>query len=454
MNTALALLAAAVGVLLFFTAGCASNRPFRTSFAPCDTTRTNAVCAKASIEVTPDYKLGFVEFDDQGWFWDRAQLGAVEKMLKTEAGIGQTNNAEGIVIVLFAHGWKNNAAYNNENVEMFRAVLTELGKAEQNQNGPDQHPPRKIVGVYAGWRGLSAKWEPFKELSFWERKNTAHKIGYGAITELLADLESIQEASNQTIRAGGPRTDLIILGHSFGGAAVYSAISQIVTERFVDTVERGQPLKPVGDVVILLNPAFEASRHYNLNELAVSISHYPEAQRPVLAVFTSKGDWATHYAFPIGRFFSTMFEKNRHDKPQAAANRDAVGWFRPFITHDLLYDTNATASATGHSTFSPSTRIHELHNRQKLRESIQNVHVQRQKWHPNAPNPAVYSFDDCLLQPHSTYRAGDPFMIVSVDKKVMSGHNDIANPVLINFPREFILFCQPRAMQPKSSQTE
>ena len=35
----------------------------------------------------------------------------------------------------------------------------------------------------------------------------------------------------------------------------------------------------MGDVVILLNPAFEASRHYNLNELAVSISQYPEAQR-------------------------------------------------------------------------------------------------------------------------------------------------------------------------------
>src|SRR5208282_779696 len=101
MNTALALLAAAAGALLLFTAGCASNRPFRTRFAPCDTTQTNAACAKAAIEVTPDYKLGFVEFDDQGWFWDRAQLGAVENMLKTEAGIGHTNNAAGIIIVLF-----------------------------------------------------------------------------------------------------------------------------------------------------------------------------------------------------------------------------------------------------------------------------------------------------------------------------------------------------------------
>jgi len=37
---------------------------------------------------------------------------------------------------------------------------------------------------------------------------------------------------------------------------------------------------------------------------------------------------------------------------------------------------------------------------------------------------------------------GDPFLIVSVDKKIMKDHDDIANPVIINFLGEFILFCQ------------
>jgi hypothetical protein len=439
--------AIAAGAVVLFTAGCAHNRAHRTVLAPCDTTQTEADCTKAAIETVPEYKLGFVEFDDQGWFWNREQLKFVEKMLRAEAGIGRSNNAEGIVLVLFVHGWKNNAASDNENVHMFRAMLKELRKADQTQSGTDKQNTRKIIGVYSGWRGMSAKWEPFKELSFWERKNSAHKIGHGAMTELLADLENIQKASNRTIRPEGPRTELIILAHSFGGAAVYSAISQIVTERFVDTIERGRPLKPLGDVVILLNPAFEASRHYNLNELAVSISQYPERQRPVLAIFTSKGDWATHYVFPIGRFFSTTFEKNRPDKPQGAANRSAVGWFKPFITHNLVYDanaTNATAAATEHSTLNRTTRKHEIHSRQNLQESMQNIESQRQKWRPNAPNPVVYSFDDCLLKPKDSFKPGDPFMIVSVDKKIMSGHGDISNPVLINFLREFILFCQPK----------
>jgi hypothetical protein len=439
MNISLTALAIAICALALFALGCTSNKPFRTNFTPCNPAQTGANCTNAVIESTPDYKLGFVEFDDQGWFWDTNQLSAVEQMIRTEAGIGQTNDTQGIVIVVFVHGWKNNAATNNDNVEMFRQTLKQLGAAEMIQTN---HAARKVVGVYAGWRGLSATLEPFKELSFWDRKNTAHKVGgYGAMTELLVELESLQQASNDLLATNAPRTELIIVGHSFGGGAVYSAISEIVTERFVDTVKRGQPLKPLGDQVILLNPAFEASRHYDLNQMAVSIAQYPTNQRPVLSIFTSKGDWATHYAFPIGRFFSTIFEKHR-DELQKQANRDAVGWFQPFITHDLNYNTNAEAMASGNSTLNVTTKKHELHSPSQLQASINNVHAQRMKWHPNNPTAATYYFDDSILKPRGNYRPGDPFLIVSVDKKIMKDHSDIGNPVLINFLGEYILFCQ------------
>jgi hypothetical protein len=470
MNLSIILLVVVVCALGLFGVGCAANRQLRDNFEPCNTTQPGTNCDRAVIETTPDYKLGFVEFDDQGWFWDRGQLIKVEGLIRSATGVSQPATAgqqqgaqatqaqqeispQGIIIVLFVHGWKNNAAFDNRNVQMFRGTLTELSKAEQIQSGLDNRPSRKVVGVYGGWRGLSATLEPFKELSFWERKTTAHKVGHGAMTELLAKLENLQTESNKALPPTAARTELVIVGHSFGGAAVYSAISQIVTERFVDTIEHERPLKPLGDVVILLNPAFEASRHYNLNELAVSIPRYPDSQRPVLAIFTSKGDWATHYAFPIGRFFSTLFERNRSDKPQRAANRDAVGWFAPFITHALIYSasaTNATAAAT-HTTLNPQTRKHEPHDHEKLRESISNLHEQRKKWHPNAPTPAVYSFDDCVLKPKETFRPGDPFLVVSVDKKIMNGHDDITNPVMVNFLREFILFCQKNPLQHSDS---
>ena len=120
------------------------------------------------------------------------------------------------------------------------------------------------------------------------------------MTELFTELEQLQEQSNGSIRPGGPQTDLIFVGHSLGAAAVYSAVSEFVTRQFVEDLESLKqnrplkPLKPLGDQVILLNPAFEASRHYNLNWLATTLEKYPEQQRPVLSIFTSQGDWANY----------------------------------------------------------------------------------------------------------------------------------------------------------------
>ncbi len=439
MNISLAAVCIAACVLGLLAVSCTSNKPFRTSFTPCNPGQAGADCTKPVIETAPNYKLGFVEFDDQGWFWDTNQLNAVEEMIRSEAGIGQANVTQGIVMVMFTHGWKNNAAIDNDNVDMFRKTLNQFGASELVQTN---HAPRKVVGVYAGWRGLSATLEPFKELSFWSRKSTAHKVGNaGALTELLVDLETLQAASNDSLATNAPRTELIIVGHSFGGAAVYSAISEIVTERFVDTVKHGVPLKPLGDQVILLNPAFEASRNYNLNQMAASIALYPTNQRPVLSIFTSKGDWATHYFFPMGQFFSTIFERNR-DEQQKKATRDAVGWFEPFVTHDLIFNTNAQGLAAEDTRLAAPTNTEQLPGTNQLLASINNVHEQRKKWHPNNPTAATYYFYNTFLQPRGNYRPGDPFPVVSVDKKIMKDHDDINNPVLIHFLGEYILFCR------------
>jgi hypothetical protein len=423
--------------------GCTPNQPFRTSFDPPGTPGVDP--RTATIESTSDYTLGFVEFDDQGWLWSTRQRDVVEQMVRTQAGIdgAADSKAQGIILVAFVHGWKNNASFDGDGVVACRAILTQLSQAEQAQS---EHPRRKVVGVYVGWRGLSETWEPFKEFSFWQRKETAHKVGgCGAMTKLLVDLENIQKDSLAALPKDAPRTELVIIGHSFGGAAVYSALAQIITERFVNSLEKAkQPrrLKPLGDQIILLNPAFEALRHYDLNQLAVSLQQYPRDQRPVLSIFTSKGDWATHDMFPIGQFFATLFQSNSSEAQRKAALQ-TVGWYKPFITHNLVYSTKASFSESQVSTFNAATQRHEFHAPQRLQQSVKNIHEQRGRWEPNAPQPKTYPFDDAVLKPLDSYRAGDPFLIVSVDKQIMKDHGDITNKVLINFLREYIQFCQP-----------
>jgi hypothetical protein len=108
----------------------------------------------------------------------------------------------------------------------------------------------------------------------------------------------------------------------------------------------------------------------------------------------------------------------------------------------LDYNVNATFPTSQPTTFNRATQTHEYHARGELEKSVDNVKAQRDRWHPNAPNPQTYSFDDSILKPMDGFRPGDPFLIVSVDRQIMADHSDIANKVLINFIREYIQFCQ------------
>jgi hypothetical protein len=448
MRPILWVLAGGVVVVSLVFISCTSNEAHRTCYKP---DPTGEEIDHAVIESTDDYKLGFVEFDDQGWFWDDRQLPAVQEMIRNEARAHESQG-HGIIVVVFVHGWKHNASHDDDNVVMLRGVLQQLSEAEKADATVQKRPPRPIVAVYGGWRGLSSAWEPFKELSFWDRKNTAECVGHGAMTQMLSSLEDLQLESNRHVPVGAPRTELVIVGHSFGGAAVYSALSQIMTERFMEATRLHRPARSVGDLVVLLNPAFEAARHYSLNDLAVSVNRYPPTQRPIFAVFTSEGDWATHYAFSIGRCFSTLFESDRSDKPQGTANRTAIGWFEPFITHKLVYDVNRKAPPAATAPAAPVTPTAPADKRrpkdfQGLVESVQRTHTLRAKWESAFEKPVDLDFDECVLQPLPSYKPGDPLYVVSVDSRIMSGHTDIANDLMLNFLREFILFCRPNALK-------
>lgn len=57
------------------------------------------------IEHTKDYDLAVIEFDDQGWFQDIDQRIKLERFLSEKV-----EQNEDLLIVVFIHGWKHNAA--------------------------------------------------------------------------------------------------------------------------------------------------------------------------------------------------------------------------------------------------------------------------------------------------------------------------------------------------------
>src|SRR5690349_16948819 len=90
----------AICLVLAVTGGCTSNKSFRTSINSSDPTQPSPDAVHSVIEATPKYKLGFVEFDDQGWFWDFNQKKAVEDLIRKECGIG-TDQPSAAIMVMF-----------------------------------------------------------------------------------------------------------------------------------------------------------------------------------------------------------------------------------------------------------------------------------------------------------------------------------------------------------------
>lgn len=125
----------------------------------------------------------------------------------------------------------------------------------------------------------------------------------------------------------------MVIGHSFGGAIVYSSISQGVAEQIRRDAQNSSAYPPIADLVVLVNPAFEAMRLQSLYSFSRNLE-YADAQRPRLMIVTTKADTPTRAVFPLGRRLGTLFQSYPDDYSQDQ-DVTAIGHYEPFITHQL-----------------------------------------------------------------------------------------------------------------------
>lgn len=323
-----------------------------------------------------DYLLAFVEFDDQGWFWDRNQMNALVGHLVAQreptAFFPPTNNGglqpaassavpaqppPGFLIITYAHGWRHNAKETDSNVKCFARLLERFDVVERKLSERFRRQPRKVVGVYIGWRGLSTEGlTPWELASFWERKSTAERVGHGGVTELLMTLNELRGRWNPS--RDPTKTQLVITGHSFGGKVVYSALSQLLVRRSRQIPEGElcggkksafdlKPATSIGDLIVLVNPAFEGALYEPLFQSAVNRC-YPAWQRPISLIVTSQDDTATASSFPLGQRVGNLFEETRPDGEdlQWKSLINTVGHLDRYQTHKLEKITPRQEGAT------------------------------------------------------------------------------------------------------------
>lgn len=433
-------LPAIAALAVFALSACAPLKEYRTVYPEVcvsATQRPSPDCETHALQRLPtakgnDYLLGFIEFDDQGQLWDRKQMSDVVGKLAGEAG------SKNLLMVVFVHGWKHSAAPKDTNIKTFRKVLRQLTDAEVQIAKLTGTPPREVVGVYLGWRGASVTVPLLKELTFWDRKSTAQKVGRGGVTEVLSRLELIKRDKESISDAHDRHTRLAIVGHSFGGAVVYTALDQILESRFVRTVGPAgvqSDIDDFADLVVLINPAIEALQFSALSDMSTERGTYFPSQLPVMLEMTSEADYATRYAFPAGRWLSTLFERTREQKrynavthkqesiSESDANITAIGHFKPYRTHRLYPRDNKKAVESKELSTSDSVRLFAQTSAD---------------WAHDKPGSRI-PFGDLMLERTTTSAGRNPYLFAYVDKRLISDHNDIDDPRIIEFVKQLIL---------------
>jgi hypothetical protein len=230
------------------------------------------------------YELAIVEFDDQGRCYDRGQMDGVAKRLDALAPDPEQLGKD-VILVVFVHGWQHDARSDDENLSAFRVLLSETVEYERERASAGV-APRPVLGVFVGWRGLSAfgLGDVIADATFWERQAAGLRVAVGSVRELFGRLRA--------------------------------------------------------DLVLLVNPAIEGARFIPIYDLVTSPAFAARATRqlPVFICAQAENDLPVGTVFPLGSIGHAITEATIGDLEKWCVTH-ALGFVPGFRTHALAGPT-------------------------------------------------------------------------------------------------------------------
>jgi hypothetical protein len=416
-----------------------------------------------------EFDLGVIELSDDGHVADDVQRDMVFSRLREVAlgGRGKSVDVQqspGAIVIVFVHGWHHRSKVCDNNMACFRRVLQALSEADAERHRP-------VFGVYVGWRGDTFE-KKASFLSFYDRKATAHRIGHEAGREILLDLNDTYRELNDRIDNGMKHpVTMVTAGHSFGGALVYSAVEgalvrelrnqneniagsvHAVGRRAVDCGgEQVRPIRPgIGDLVVLVNPAFEARRYREFVNDERTAGRYASGQLPVLLTVASEGDSAVKVAFPIGRsLYFSLF-------PWRFRGMDDIigaGHYDPQTTHNLTVTDDAgriihpAAAERPAKVEADEQTIARCHLNTasgdlatcKCEYDVPDLLFTKEEQTMTLASGSVSmkTNENISLQPRKPRDPRSPFLVVRAAPEIISQHSDIYTPRFITFLTAYI----------------
>lgn len=396
-------------LMLIVLTACAQNKPYRTELIQQPCYQVGAKCDQSYIEEQAAYDLTFLEFTERGNLYNRDHARQVMKFID-----GYANSKNGAAVFVFVHGWKHTADSKDSNVTQFKDFLARA--AENEILGR-----RKVIGVYLGWRGKSITVPLARETTYWARKSIAEEIGSGGATEIFSELQQIlvSQFEEQDAQQNLPKNSYVIIGHSFGGAIVLSALHNVLLHDLIqasgglrkDNVETCDRVKRFADGIILLNPAIEANKIILLKEAAARCK-FTGDQPTLMHIISTDADIATKRYFPIGQYI------------------DVTRTFSPKTLTRKIDDKTIVLNES-------ALNIRTVGNLQQLRTAYLGYDKDNQQWRFNHCRDDLSKcriYSEHQQKNHFPNHINDPLEFIKTDAHFMKSHNDVFGC----YPQSFI----------------
>ena len=229
------------------------------------------------------YYLSFLEFAENGSPADvdaedrvlkKRQLEALLAHLRHQRELGKPN-----YVIAFVHGWRHNAAVGDGDVAKVRLMAAYTASfLRQRCLALQRDCKTTVTAVYFGWRGArideraasrvlgpkvgqyldAAFGTPPALLTLFDRKPVSERIGPSAITALRR-IDAITFNRKSTGWKQDPQSRMVVFGHSLGGNMLATSLRDMMLDRIARHIPGTAMTPPFGDLIVLLNPASEAS---------------------------------------------------------------------------------------------------------------------------------------------------------------------------------------------------
>lgn len=236
--------------------------------------------------------LSILEVNESGKLLLPKQL----ENIRTQISKGM-NEKPASTVLIFAHGWHNDASPSQNRTKDLWSFDTLLYRAQDISKEP-------VMGVYLGWRGESLRFPVVRHLTLDSRRKVARTIGSSTeVRNALVDI--IKDA-----RKANPNCKIVFIGHSLGGCLMEKMAHQMITQ-YPDRLDKTK----LPDLFLLMNIAEVAKE----SEVSISaINTHPGVLRqlsgtrlisPWVISMTSDGDFANRALNPLnGILFHRSFD--------------------------------------------------------------------------------------------------------------------------------------------------